>query len=93
MPKELTAVIISDNSLELEWIETREEISKDQSMLQEELYKRYKSGPGWLLLYLAFCNNKINLNGSLDYFRAFAGLFGEKLRMNPDLDKLERKIK
>ena len=92
MTKELTAEIISDNSLEVEWIETGEEISKDQSMLQEELCKRYKSGPGGLLLYLAFCNNKINLHESLDYFRTFAGLFGEKLRMNTDLDTIKDEV-
>ena len=92
MHKELTAVILSDNTLELEWIETKVEIIKDQSRLQNELYKQYKYSLGELFLYLAFCNKKINLHKSLDYFRIFAGLFGEKLRMNPDLDTMRDKV-
>ncbi len=88
MNKELTVSILSDNSLELEGQETKEQMSKDQLLLQDELFNRYKSKFESFLLYLAFCNRSVSLSESLGYFRKFAGLFAEKLVHNPDLKLL-----
>lgn len=90
--QELIAVILPDNSIDIEWQETEEVISKDQQILQKELYNRYQSNFESFLLYLGFCNKTIPLNISLDYWRDFTGLFPEKLAQTPDIEKLRDKI-
>jgi len=92
MYKELTAICLPDNSIELEWQETEEPVSKAQELLQNELYKRYKEDFGFFLLFLGFCSQSTPLSTSLDTFRKFAGLYVKKLIQTPDLEVLRERV-
>lgn len=92
MHKELTAICLSDHSVELEWQETEEPISKDQELLQNELYKRYKEDFNSFLLFLGFCSQSTPLSASLNIFRKLAGLYVKKLTQTPDLEVLHEHV-
>jgi len=91
MNRELVAVINSNNSINLEWIETTEDISKEKEALQNEIFKRMQKNFDEFLLYLGFCDNKIPLSESLDFFRSFCGLFTHKLVQTPDIESIREK--
>jgi len=91
--QELIAVVLPDNSLDMEWKDNDDEkIDKNRQILQKELYDRFKKGFNSFLLYLGFCNKTIELNVSVDYWRNFTGYFVKKLSQNPDTEKSRDKM-
>ncbi|MBI4653070.1 DEAD/DEAH box helicase [Candidatus Kuenenbacteria bacterium] len=92
MYKELIIICLPDYRIELEWQETENLINKNQELLQNELYKRYKEDFGSFLLFLGFCNQSAQLSASLDIFRKLARLFVKKLSQTPDLEILRERI-
>ncbi len=92
MSRELIAVINSDDSINLEWNELQENITKDKEDLQNEIFARMQKGFDEFLLYLGFCNKNISLSASLDFFRTFCGLFSNKLIQTPNLESLREKV-
>ncbi|MFH1233448.1 MAG: DEAD/DEAH box helicase [Patescibacteria group bacterium] len=92
MYKELNILCLPDHRIELEWLETESQINKDQELLQNELYKKYKEDFSSFLLFLSFCNQSILLSASLDIFRKLTRLFVKKLTQTPDLEILREKV-
>lgn len=92
MSRELIAVINSDDSINLEWNEIKEDISKEKDGLQNEIFSRMQKGFDEFLLYLGFCNKNILLSVSLNFFRTFCGLFSNKLIQTPNLESLREKV-
>ncbi len=92
MHKELNAVVMPNGSIQMEWTDTEEQISRSRHLLQQEIYRRFSSYPEAALLFLGFCDKAIPLSPSLDYWRKFAGLFAEKLRLTPDLESIRHKV-
>jgi len=94
MYKELIATCLSgpDQSIELEWQEVEDPINKDQELLQNELYKRYREDFNSFLLFLGFCNQSILLSPSLDIFRKLTGLYVKKLTQTPGLESIREQV-
>ncbi len=96
--RELNLVILPNGALHLEWIDTRDAISKSSRLLQKEIHERYrKKSTGdktdrWLL-FLGFSDPQVPLSSSLDYWRGFSGLFAKKLYQTPDLESLRHRVK
>jgi len=93
MYQELNAVVMPNGSIQMEWIDAGEQISKSRHLLQQEIYRRFASDPETAFLFLGFCDRTIPLSPSLDYLREFAGLFVNKLRLTPDLDVIRHRVK
>lgn len=91
--RELTAVVMPNGSIHLEWEATLEKVNEMSRALQDEFYKQYKSDSTLWLLFLGFCDKDIPLHPSLDFLRKFTGLFAERLRLTPDLEMLRQRVK
>jgi non-specific serine/threonine protein kinase len=91
MNKDLNAIVMPTGTLRLEWSDTEESVTKSARLLQEEIYKRFVSDPDSWLLFLGFCDDKVDLSPSLAYWRDFANLFTRKLSQTPDLEILRHK--
>jgi superfamily II DNA or RNA helicase len=91
--QELLSVILPHGSIRLEWEDAQEKISKDQELLQQEIFRRFTAGPDGAFLFLGFCNKSVPLPPSLDYWRMVCGLFARKLAQTPDLEILRHKVK
>ncbi len=92
MNQELNIVVMPDGSLQLEWSDTKESLLKSTILMQEEICSRFSSDPESWLLFLGFCDKKVMLSPSLDFFRRFTGLFTHKLSRTPDLEILRQNV-
>ena len=91
MNRELVAVVNADNSVNFEWNPIDEDISEDKKKLQDEIFTRVQKDFEEGLLYLGFCDKATPLSVSLNFFRAFSGLFIHKLIQTPHLQSLRDK--
>ena len=82
---ELEAVVLPDGTIQLEWIESPTKLSNAADILQNAIFQQYSAEPDDWLLYLGFCRKSTPLSPSLDFFRNFAGLFIQALRLSPDI--------
>jgi len=92
MYRELNTAILPTGVLELEWNELEEPVSKDQQILQDELFRRFQADYASFLLYLGFCDPSVTLSISLDYWRRVTGRFAGTLIKTPDLEALRHKV-
>ncbi len=92
MNRELIVVVMPNGSLQLEWTDAEENINKSSRLLQEEISKRFISDPDSWLLFSGFCDKRVSISPSLDYWRNFAGLFAHKLSQTPDLEIIRHRI-
>ena len=93
MNQELNVVVMPNGTLQLEWTDTQEAITKSSALLQDEIRNRFNEDADLWLLFLGFCDGTVPLSPSLDYWRSFAGSFVERLRQTPDLKVLRHKAK
>lgn len=54
MNLELCGVAMPDRSLQLEWSPAEGPVGKSQNLLQQEIHRRFLSGPSSFLLFLGF---------------------------------------
>ena len=92
MNKELDVVVMPNGSLQLEWTDTQDAVSKSSRLLQKEIYKRFSADIDSWLLFLGFCDQQVSLSPSLNYWRDFTGAFAQKLCRTPDLEALRHKV-
>ncbi|MCD6430579.1 MAG: DEAD/DEAH box helicase [Deltaproteobacteria bacterium] len=83
---QLTAVVMPDGAIQLEWTATSES-PPENSSLQHEIYEYYSAEPESWLFYLGFCNKKSALSPSLSFWRHFSSLFIRELKLTPDLEE------
>ncbi len=93
MYQELNAIVMPNSSIQMEWIDAGEQISKSQHLLQQEIYRRFASDPETVFLFLGFCDRTTPLSPSLNYWREFTGLFTKKLRLTQDLEVIRHRVK
>ena len=93
MNRELNAVVMPNGSLQLEWTDTEDTVNKSCRLIQEEIYKRFEKDSNSWLLFLGFCDDRIDLTPSLDFFRHFSRDFTKSLSRTPDLEILRHKAK
>ncbi|QTA84674.1 Helicase, Snf2 family [Desulfonema magnum] len=82
-----------NRTLQLEWNDTEEPVSKSTALLQEEIYNRFSSDPNEFLLFLGFCDKTVRLSPSLNFWRNFAGTFARKLSRIPELELFRHEVK
>ncbi len=92
MDQELVAVILPNGTIQLEWVDPRDKISKSTRILQKEIYKRFQEDPSSCMLFLGFCDQTVHLSPSLGFLRGFSHLFAQKLSHTPDLELIRDKI-
>ena len=92
MNRELNIVVMPNGSLQLEWSDKADPISKSSRMLHTEIYKRFSTDSDSWLLFLGFCDHQVSLSPSLDYWRSFSGAFAKRLTQTPDLEILRHKV-
>lgn len=88
---ELTAAVLPNGHIDLEWVSVDRAVGKDQRLLQDELWRRKAGDYESFLLFLGFSDPAVPLAISLDYWRQVAGRFAEKLVRTPDLEALRDK--
>jgi non-specific serine/threonine protein kinase len=88
---ELNAAVLPSGRIELEWSSVENQVSRDQRLLQDELWKRIADDYGSFLLFLGFSDPSVPLSVSLDYWRKVTGRFAETLVRTPDLETLRHK--
>jgi non-specific serine/threonine protein kinase len=93
MYQELNAIVMPNGSIQMEWIDAGEQISKSQHLLQQEIYRRFASDTETAFLFLGFCDRTIPLSPSINYWREFTGLFTEKFRLTQDLEVIRHRVK
>jgi SNF2 family DNA or RNA helicase len=91
MNQELSFAVMPNGALQAEWIETKETTDKSSRLLQEEIFNRFVADVDAGLLFLGFCDKRIALSPSLEYWRNFAGLFSRKLSRTPELEIIRHK--
>lgn len=89
---ELAAVVMPDGTVRLEWTEAGGRLSNATDVLQQAIADQYAAEPENWLLFLGFCRKRTPLSPSLDFFRSFAGLFAERLRLTPDLEQQRGRV-
>lgn len=90
---ELRAVLMPNGALQLEWVNVSGKMSNRQNLLQNEIYEQYLSEPDSWLFLLGFTSSKTSLSSSLVFWRKFAALFINTLRLSSDLEELRGDIK
>ncbi|MBF0102855.1 MAG: DEAD/DEAH box helicase family protein, partial [Desulfobacterales bacterium] len=92
MNQELHAFISPNGSLLLEWIDTEEPVSKSTQLLQQEIFYQFQTNSDSWLLFLGFCDKKVSISQSLDFWRNVSCFFIRKLSQTPDLEILRDQI-
>lgn len=92
MNRELHAVIMPGGDVQLEWSPSEERINKSRQLLEQEISRRFGKDKDSAFLFLGFSEKSIQLPDSLNFWRAFAGLFAEKIRMTPDREQIRQNI-
>ncbi|MCP5006757.1 MAG: DEAD/DEAH box helicase [Planctomycetes bacterium] len=92
MNYELNAISLPNGVLQLEWNEVSGWITKDQQLLQKEIYRRFKKDLKSSLLFLGFSDPSTPLSQSLDYWRTFTGMFAQKLSHLPELETVRETV-
>jgi hypothetical protein len=77
-----------DQTLCLEFEETRNNISREQARRQEKIYHSFSAQAKTWLFYLGFKEYRVKFSPSLDYFIRFAQRFVQELSRMPELETI-----
>jgi superfamily II DNA or RNA helicase len=92
MNRELNAVIMPGGDVLLEWSPSEEQIGKSRLLLEQDIFRRFAEDKNSAFLSLGFSDKSIQLSESLNFWRTFAGMFAEKIRITPDLELARESI-
>ncbi|HSB31550.1 MAG TPA: SNF2 helicase-associated domain-containing protein, partial [Candidatus Sulfobium mesophilum] len=92
MNRELHAVIMPGGDIQLEWSPSEERIAKSRQLLEQEIFRRFNADKDSAFLFLGFNDKSIQLSDSINFWRAFADMFAEKIRMTPDRERVRENI-
>lgn len=92
MDQELNVIVLPNGSIQQEWRSTTEIINKSTRKLQAEIQDRFLSDVDTWLLYLGFCDKRVKLSPSLDFWRRFAGSFTLALSRTPELESIRHQL-
>jgi non-specific serine/threonine protein kinase len=92
MNRELHAVITPDGDIQIEWSMAEEMIPKSRQLLEQEIFRRFGASKYSAFLFLGFSDKSIPLSDSFNFWRAFAAVFAEKIRMTPDREQLRQSV-
>jgi non-specific serine/threonine protein kinase len=89
----LSAVIMPGGDIQLEWLASEEHTNKSRQLLEKEIDRRFVADKDAAFLFLGFSDKSVQLSDSINFWRTFAGLFAEKIRLTPDLGQTRQNIK
>lgn len=90
---ELSAIVMPDGSIQLEWISPAAEgLTHASQVLQDEIFSFFTQEPTGWLFFLGFCSKSVPLSPSLTFWLTFSSLFIQKLKRTPDLENLRGNI-
>jgi non-specific serine/threonine protein kinase len=90
---ELSAVLMPDGSIQLEWTPPAADgLNHSSQAMQDEIFARSTQEPEDWLFFLGFCSQSAPLPPSLAYWRTFASLFIQKLKLTPDLEEVRANV-
>ncbi|MGD0886801.1 MAG: DEAD/DEAH box helicase [Thermodesulfovibrionales bacterium] len=92
MNRELHAVIMPGGDVQLEWSPSEERVSKSRQLLEQEISRRFGVDRDSAFLFLGFSDKSIHLSDSINFWRAFAGMFAERIRMTTDREQIRGNI-
>lgn len=92
MNRELHAVIMPGGDVQLEWSPSEEQVTKSRQLLEQEIFRRFSADKASAFLFLGFSDKSIQLSDSVNFWRAFAGMFAEKIRMTPDMEQIRESV-
>jgi superfamily II DNA or RNA helicase len=92
MNRELNAVIMPGGDIQLEWSPSEERIAKSRLLLERDIFRRFAEDKNSAYLSLGFSDKSIQLSESLNFWRTFAGMFAERIRITPDLELARENI-
>ncbi|HMA67185.1 MAG TPA: SNF2 helicase-associated domain-containing protein, partial [Desulfosalsimonadaceae bacterium] len=89
----LEASVLPDQTVVLEWANTRQYMAKSRRQLEAELYAAYESGgSGDWLVSAGFSDKNIPLCASLEFFRQVAGDFADAVCRIPEIEELRESV-
>lgn len=90
MNRELTASILPNKSIILEWkdLEEAELINKSKQLIEEEMFRRYNVDFFSSIFYIGFTDLEIKLSDSLEFWRSFSNLLVKKIYQNSEIENL-----
>ncbi|MBM9519505.1 DEAD/DEAH box helicase [Desulforhopalus vacuolatus] len=90
---ELSAILMPDCSIQLEWTLPPDNGFKHSSpVMQDEIFAHFTQEQDDWLFFLGFCSENIPLSPSLTFWRTFSILFIRKLKLTPDLEELRARV-
>ena len=90
---ELTAVLMPDGSVQLEWTSPASaDLNQRSCAMQNDILARSVEEPDGWLFFLGFCSQSIPLSPSLTFWRTFSRLFIRKLKLTPELEELRANV-
>ena len=90
---ELTAILMPDCSIQLEWtLPSIVGLKQSSQVIQDEIFARFSQEPDGWLFFLGFYSENIPLSPSLTFWRTFSNLFTRKLKLTPDLEELRARV-
>ncbi len=84
--------LIQQNDFELDWQEAEEQLTKNQLIVQKELYKKFKENKFDFLFFLGFSERPVAISDSIHFLYLTAASFIKNLAKTPDIDLLREKI-
>ncbi len=81
-----------DQAIGLEYEDTREQLSREQTRFQDDIYDSFGQNPDTWLYDLGFKESKVKLSPSLDYFIRFARCYVRELSKMPELETLREEV-
>ena len=66
--RELNVAVLPSGSLQLEWTDTEDTVSKSQKLLEEEVHSRFVSDTDGWLLFLCFSKEIKKYDGAVEGF-------------------------
>ena len=90
---EITAVLMPDGSIQLEWAPpVSADLPQRSYEIQQNILARSIEEPDGWLFFLGFCSLSISLSPSLTFWRSFSRLFIRKLKLTPELEQLRANV-
>ena len=88
----LHAVIMPGGDVQLEWLASEEHTNNSRQLLEQDIDRRFVADKDAAFFFLGFSNKSFQLSDSINFWRTFAGLFTEKIRLTPDLEQRRQNI-
>ncbi|MDA3811037.1 MAG: DEAD/DEAH box helicase [Spirochaetaceae bacterium] len=85
-------ILLENNHLQIEWFHSKKELSPSTAEVYHNLSENFADSPYSALFQLAFVPDQNKLSVNLEFWKSFARLYRETLRMSESLEVLREKV-